>query len=250
MRTFDGQRALVVGAGSGIGREAALVLARSGVVVVCADVAPEGVDTLVPKLREDGHRASGAVVDLRDDASVQGCVDDVVGRLGGLDVVVNCAAVTGRTGVPTHEVEPADFDQVVAVNLRGAFLLSRAVLPAMREQGYGRLLHLASIAGKEGNPGMAAYSATKAGLIGLVKTMAKEAATQGVTVNALAPAVIRTPMVASLPAEQVTYMTERIPMNRTGTLGEVAAMIRWIVSPECSFTTGFTFDLSGGRATY
>jgi 3-oxoacyl-[acyl-carrier protein] reductase len=120
----------------------------------------------------------------------------------------------------------------------------------MRERGYGRILHVASIAGKEGNAGMAAYSASKAGLIGLVKVMGKEYAETGVTINALAPAVIRTPMVAAMPEAQVKYMTDKIPMKRCGELEEAAAMIGWIVSPECSFTTGFTFDMTGGRAVY
>jgi 3-oxoacyl-[acyl-carrier protein] reductase len=120
----------------------------------------------------------------------------------------------------------------------------------MLAQNYGRLLHVASIAGKEGNAGMTAYSASKAGLIGLVKSMAKDYAESGITINALAPAVIQTPMVDQLPKATVDYMTQKIPMRRLGTLNEVAAMIAWIISPECSFSTGFTFDLTGGRATY
>jgi 2-dehydro-3-deoxy-L-rhamnonate dehydrogenase (NAD+) len=163
---------------------------------------------------------------------------------------VNCAGITGRTSVTTHEVDVDDFDTVYRVNLRGAFLVSRSVIPRMLPHGYGRLLHVASIAGKEGNAGMLAYSATKAGLIGMVKVMGKEYAETGITVNALAPAVIRTAMVEALPQEQVDYMTSRIPMRRGGELSEAAEMIAWIVSPACSFTTGFTFDLSGGRATY
>jgi len=139
---------------------------------------------------------------------------------------------------------------VHAINLRGAFLLSRAVIPAMASRGYGRVLHVASIAGKEGNAGMVAYSASKAGLIGMVKAQGKEYAKTGVTVNALAPAVIRTAMVDAMPDEQVRYMTDKIPMGRTGSLTEAAEMIAWIVSPACSFSTGAVFDLSGGRAVY
>jgi 3-oxoacyl-[acyl-carrier protein] reductase len=150
----------------------------------------------------------------------------------------------------THEVEVEDFDDVYRVNLRGAFLISKAILPHMVEQRYGRILHVASISGKEGNEGMAAYSSTKAGLVGLVKVLGKEYATHGVTINALAPAVIQTSMVDAMPEKQVEYMTEKIPMQRTGTLEEVANMAAWIVSPYCSFTTAFTFDLSGGRAVY
>jgi len=169
---------------------------------------------------------------------------------GRIHAVVNCAGITGRTNVKGHEVDLADFDSVYRINLRGALVLSRAVLPAMLAQGYGRVLHVASIAGKEGNAGMAAYSATKAGLIGLVKSIAKDYPETGVTINALAPAVIRTPLVDALPEATVKYMTDKIPMHRCGDLSEVASMIAWIVSPACSFTTGFTFDLSGGRATY
>jgi 3-oxoacyl-[acyl-carrier protein] reductase len=129
-------------------------------------------------------------------------------------------------------------------------VLSKAVLPRLLTHNYGRVLHVASIAGKEGNAGMAAYSATKAGLIGLVKSLGKDYAETGITINALAPAVIRTPMVDALPEATVRYMTDRIPMKRCGELDEAAQLIAWIVSPACSFTTGFTFDLSGGRATY
>lgn len=143
-----------------------------------------------------------------------------------------------------------DFDHVIAVNLRGAFVLSQAVLPHLLDHGYGRLLHVASIAGKEGNAGMVSYSAAKAALIGMVKSMGKEYAPTGVTINALAPAVIRTAILDVVPATQVEYMTSRIPRARCGELEEAAEMIAWILSPAASFSTGFTFDLSGGRAVY
>jgi 2-dehydro-3-deoxy-L-rhamnonate dehydrogenase (NAD+) len=173
-----------------------------------------------------------------------------VAALGSLEALVNCAGITGKTNVKGHEVDLADFDAVYRINLRGALVVAQAVLPRMLAQNYGRILQVASIAGKEGNAGMAAYSASKAGLIGLVKSMAKDYAETGVTINALAPAVIQTPLVDALPQATIDYMTAKIPMRRCGTLEEVAAMIAWIVSPACSFTTGFTFDLSGGRATY
>jgi 3-oxoacyl-[acyl-carrier protein] reductase len=164
--------------------------------------------------------------------------------------VVNCAAITGKTNIKAHEVSLDNFDEVYRINLRGALILSQAVLPHMLQKGYGRLLHIASIAGKDGNAGMTAYSTTKAGLIGMVKSMGKDYAETGITINALAPAVIRTPMVAALPDATVKYMTDKIPMKRCGELDEAAQMIAWILSPACSFTTGFTFDLTGGRATY
>jgi 3-oxoacyl-[acyl-carrier protein] reductase len=166
--------------------------------------------------------------------------------LGRIDALVNCAGITGNTNIKAHDVDPADFDRVLGINLRGAFMLSKHVLPHMVAQKYGRLLHIASIAGKEGNAGMTAYSASKAGLIGLVKSMAKDYVDRGITINTLAPAVIRTPMVDAMPQASQDYMTAKIPMGRCGELEEAAQMIAWIVSPACSFTTGFTFDLVAG----
>jgi len=240
-----GYTAAVIGAASGIGRTTALLLAAQGVRVACIDrVDPVQVASEIG----DGatsHRLE--ITDAGECASVLGAVIDGFGRL---DALVNCAGVTGRTNIPAEDVDPADFEMVTRINLFGALYASQPALRHMRARGYGRILHVASIAGKEGNAGMAAYSASKAGLIGLVKTMGKDYAESGVTINALAPAVIRTPMVAALPQATVTYMTDKIPMKRCGELDEAAAMIGWIVSPACSFTTGFTFDLSGGRATY
>lgn len=151
---------------------------------------------------------------------------------------------------PGDEVDLAEFDAAIAVNLRGALVVSQAALPHLVEHGYGRIAHVASIAGKEGNPSMIGYSASKAGLIGLVKAMAKEYASDGITINALAPAVIRTAFLDEQPQQVIDYMTAKIPMGRVGTIEEVAEMINFMISPACSFTTGFCFDASGGRATY
>jgi 3-oxoacyl-[acyl-carrier protein] reductase len=238
--------AVVVGAARGIGLAAAGRLARGGAVVVGLD---RHGDTLRTAL-EGMPDAEAIACDAADDGEVAASFADIARRHGGLDVLVNCAGITGDTGKPAHEVDPDDFDRVYRINLRAAFLLTRAAVPLMLKGGGGRILHVASIAGKEGNAGMLAYSATKAGLIGLVKSAAKDYAETGITINALAPAVIRTDMVAAMPEQQVRYMTDRIPMKRTGTLEEAAAMIEFIVSPDCSFTTGFTFDMTGGRATY
>ena len=164
--------------------------------------------------------------------------------------MVNSAGTTGNTNLKTHEVDFDNFKVVFDVNVNGCFLTSRAVLPFMLKRNYGRILHLASIAGKDGNAGMLAYSASKAAVIGMTKVQGKEYAESGITVNALAPAVIRTAMVAALPDEQVQYMTDKIPMKRCGTLEEIAHLAAYIVSPQASFTTGFTFDMTGGRATY
>ena len=237
----------VVGAASGIGRAAAQELAAQGVAVACLDRDLAGARQVAAAL---GAGATAIAVDIAEDASVAPALEQARAWRGRLDALVNCAGITGKTNVPGHRVEIEDFDLVYRVNLRGALLLSQAALPAMLAQNYGRLLHVASIAGKEGNAGMTAYSATKAGLIGLVKSLGKDYAESGVTINALAPAVIRTPLVDALPQATVDYMTAKIPMRRCGELDEVAKMIAWIVSPACSFSTGFAFDLSGGRATY
>lgn len=241
----EGYAVAITGAASGIGRAAALHLARRGVRVACIDRDdPAGVAA------EAGRGASAHVLDITDPAGCHAVLGGIIEEFGRLDGLVNCAAIVGPSGVKAEEIDPAAFAEVCRVNLYGALHVSQAVLGHMRGRGYGRVLHVASIAGKEGNPGMAAYSASKAGLIGLVKSLGKEFAETGVTINALAPAVIRTPMVEALPEAVVTYMTDKIPMKRCGELDEAARMIAWIVSPDCSFTTGFTFDLSGGRAVY
>lgn len=241
---------IVVGAGRGIGRAAALELAAQGVGVACLDSDRDNAAKVAAELTAQGGRAHGGYMDVAAPDSIGPAVAAATAALGHVDALVNCAGITGRTNLPAHEVDLEDFDLVYRVNLRGAFLLSKAVLPHMRERKYGRMLHVASIAGKEGNAGMTAYSATKAGLIGLVKSMAKDYVADGITINALAPAVVRTAMVDALPQATVDYMTAKIPMHRCGELQECAEMIAWTVSPACSFTTGFTFDLSGGRATY
>jgi 2-dehydro-3-deoxy-L-rhamnonate dehydrogenase (NAD+) len=242
--------AIVVGAASGIGRAAAEFLARKGIAVGCVDRDGAGAEEAAEAIRRSGGTAIAATADVTDDATVRPAVERVAREFGPVQALVNCAGVTGKTNVKAHAVDLEDFDAVCRINLRGALVLSQAVLPQMQAQNYGRILHVASIAGKEGNAGMTAYSASKAGLIGLVKSMAKDYAETGITINALAPAVILTPMVEALPQATVDYMTAKIPMRRCGTLQEVSEMIAWIVSPACSFTTGFTFDLSGGRATY
>jgi 3-oxoacyl-[acyl-carrier protein] reductase len=236
----------VIGAGRGIGRAAAEEMARHDVTVACLDSDEETAAEAARAIVAAGGRATAAALDVVDPDSIAAALN----KAGRIDALVNCAGITGKTNVPGHQVEMADFDRVYQVNLRGAMLVSQAVLPHMIQRKYGRLLHVASIAGKEGNAGMTAYSATKAGLIGMVKSLAKDYVAQGITINALAPAVIRTAMVDALPQATVDYMTAKIPMQRCGDLDEAAKLIAWIVSPACSFTTGFTFDLTGGRATY
>ncbi len=241
---------IVVGAASGIGAAAARHLAEQGVRVYGVDRNAPGMIELADALKRAGHDAEAGVADITDAESVRDAIAEIARKAGQIHGLVNCAGITGKTNIKAHDVSLEDFDHVYAINLRGALVMTQEVLKHMLPHGYGRILHVASIAGKEGNAGMTAYSATKAGLIGLVKSMAKDYPETGITINALAPAVIRTPLVDALPDATVKYMTDKIPMRRVGELAEAAQMIAWIVSPACSFTTGFTFDLSGGRATY
>ena len=240
----------VIGAASGIGRASALLMASGGATVVCLDRDGKGAEATAVQARGNGGAASSHTLEITDAVSHTRVWNDVLPKSGQLHALVNCAGVTGKTNIKAHEVDPKDFVDVFRINMLGALLASQAVLPHMLSKGYGRVLHIASIAGKEGNAGMTAYSATKAGLIGMVKSMGKDYAETGVTINSLAPAVIRTPLVDIMPEAQVKYMTDKIPMRRCGELSEVAELIAWIASPACSFITGFTFDLSGGRATY
>ncbi len=241
---------VIVGAGRGIGRAAADLLASHGVAVGCLDSDGATAQAAAEAIEARGGRAIAGRLDVTEDSAIAPALDAMAKSLGRIDGLVNCAGITGNTNIKAHDVDPVDFDRVLGINLRGAFMLSKHVLPYMVARKYGRLLHIASIAGKEGNAGMTAYSASKAGMIGMVKSMAKDYVDKGITINALAPAVIRTPLVDAMPQASQDYMTAKIPMGRCGELEEAAQMIAWIVSPACSFTTGFTFDLSGGRATY
>jgi len=244
------QVVVVVGSAGGIGRASTLLLATRGARLLCLDRDADGINALVQELRSSGAEAAGSVLDVTRHADVPAAVGVAIDKWGVIDALVNCVGIAGITNRPSHEVPVEDFSRVVETNLISAFVLSQVVLGHMVPRGYGRILHVASIAGKEGNAGMVSYSASKAGLIGMVKAQAKEYAGSGITINALAPAVIRTQLVDELPPAQVEYMESRIPMGRCGTLTEVSEMIAWIISPCVSFTTGFTFDLSGGRATY
>lgn len=247
MSTFNEQVALVTGAGSGLGLAIAKKLHRDGAKVALLDL---NETALQDAAEEVGPNAQPYKLDLTKQDQVEGVVDQIVERFGRIDILVNSAGVTGATNIKSHAVDPANVRFVFEVNFMASFFTSRAVLPVMLKQNYGRILHISSIAGKEGNAGMLAYSASKAAVIGMTKVQGKEYAETGITVNALAPAVIQTPMVDAMPDEQVKYMTDKIPMKRCGTLDEIAHMAAFIVSPGTGFTTGFTFDMTGGRATY
>lgn len=246
-----GQTVFVVGAGSGIGQGVAVRLAARGMGVVCVDRDGRSAEQTAASITaaENGP-ALAQVADVTEAVSVRRAFDAGVERFGQVHAVVNCAGVQGPLGRRSHEVELDAFDAAVAVNLRGALVVSQAALAHMLGHRYGRIAHVASIAGKDGNPNMIGYSASKAGLIGLVKAMGKEYATDGIMINAVAPAVIHTPFLDTQPAEVIDYMTSKIPMGRVGTIDDVAAVIAFMISPACAFTTGFCFDASGGRATY
>ena len=250
METTDikGHLVLVTGAASGIGKEIATSFIKRGAIVAACDkniAALQAIKNAVSN--KDFHIFE---VDFVNEDSIINCVSKVESDLGPLKAVVNCVGILGKNGEKVELVDIADFDLVYAINLRGALILTKAVIKGMADRGYGRILHMASISGKEGNPLLVAYSATKAGLIALVKSVGKEYATTGVTVNAMAPALIQSPMSDSFSEAQLASLKSRIPMNRLGKTSEVADMAAWIISPACSFTTGFAFDLTGGRATY
>lgn len=248
-RRFDGQVAIVAGGASGIGRASAFRLASLGATVVVADYAPDQLQKTLAELVDAGYRATSCVTDVSDPDSVHGLVEHAAEH-GDVSVLVNSAGITGPLDRPVHQLDLSEFRRTVDVNLWGTVYLTKAVLPAMLAAGYGRMMHVASIAGKEGNPHMSPYNISKAGLIGFVKGAAKEYATSGITINAIAPAVIRSPMVEDQPEDTLNYMLGRIPMKRMGEPEEVAEVIAFAVSRACSFTTGVVFDASGGRATY
>ena len=224
-------------------------MARAGAVVVVADLNSSAAAAQADQLRAEGLEAFSVALDVADPASVQVAVDLVLARQGRIHALVCCAGIAGRA-LPTWEQSDADWQQVIDINLSGVFNCCRAVLPAMVEHDYGRIVNIASLAGKEGNPNMVAYSASKAGVIAASKSMAKETALNDICVNAISPTVIRTPILDQLTEEQVNYMTSKIPRARTGTVEEVAAVAHFLASPDCSFVTGQCYDVSGGRATY
>ncbi len=240
---FKNQVAIITGGSSGLGLSITKALLQSEAQVAVLDLKPHP-DT------QDHPSVYFQQVDITVEEKVAEAITNVWKKFGRIDILVNSAGMTGITNIKTHETSTENIRKVVDVNFMGSYFTSKHVLPYMLEKKYGRILHIASIAGKEGNAGMLAYSASKAAVIGMTKVQGKEYAETGITINALAPAVIQTPMVDAMPTEQVRYMTDKIPMKRCGTLEEIANLVLYIVSPKNSFTTAFTFDLSGGRATY
>ncbi len=246
MFDLHGQTAIVTGAATGIGEAIAARLASAGARIIVADLDLEGANRVAETIQNGSFALKCDVSDAR---SVDSAVSAVLEQTGRLDILVNNAGIAG-TSAPLWEQTDQDWHRAVAVNLSSVFFFCRAVIPHMRERGYGRIVNIASIAGKEGNPRMVPYSATKAGVIGLTKSLGKEVASEGICVNAVTPAVVRTKILEQLTKEQVDYMTERIPMRRTGKPEEIAAVVHFLASPDCSFVTAQCYDASGGRATY
>ena len=245
---LKGRVAVITGGAQGIGYAVAERMLASGASVVLWDIDAARLNDAGTALAKLGT-VSAAIVELSLQADVEAATDAAIKAHGRIDILVNNAGITGGNA-PTWELDAAVWRRVIEVNLVGPFLTCRAVVPQMLKQGYGRIVNIASVAGKEGNPNASHYSASKAGLIALTKSLAKELATKGVLVNAVSPAAAKTAIFDSMTPEHIAFMLSKIPMARFLEVGEAAAMIAWLSSEECSFSTGAVFDLSGGRATY
>ena len=246
--SYEGQVVIITGAARGIGAATARLVSERGGKVFALDIAREGLLSLQKELSLPDRQIS--TIDLGNQDSVRKNIESIYQSEGRIDALINTAGVVGPTNVKVENVKWEDFESTVRINLFGTVWLTQAVVPYMKKAGYGRIAHVASIAGKEGNPGMTPYNVSKSGMIGFIKGVSKEIAPDGITINALAPAVIRTPMNADTSDETLKYMISRIPMGRVGEAEEVAEILAFMGSSACSFTTGFTFDASGGRATY
>jgi 3-oxoacyl-[acyl-carrier protein] reductase len=238
---FAGRVAIVTGGVSGIGAGIAARLTADGARVSVWDHDAAALAKAVA-----AHTVS---VDVADAEAVQRAADQTATALGKIDILIACAGITGPNA-PVWEYQVAAWDSVIDVNLNGVFYCNRAAVPHMLRNNYGRIVNIASIAGKEGNPNAAAYSASKAGVIGLTKSLGKELANTNVRVNCVTPAAVRTPLFAQMTQDHIDFMLSKIPLGRFGEIDEIASLVCWLASEECSFSTGAAFDISGGRATY
>jgi len=245
---LQGRVAVVTGGAQGIGYAATARLLKSGARVVIWDIDAARMASACAALAPLGP-VRGERVELTDDAAVAAATANTLASEGRIDILVNNAGITGGNA-STWELDPAVWRQVIEINLIAPYLTCRHVVPCMLNQGYGRIVNIASVAGKEGNPNASHYSASKAGLIALTKSLAKEVATKGVLVNAIAPAVAKTAMFEQMAPSHIAYMLGKIPMGRFVEVDEIAAMVAWLSSAECSFSTGAVFDITGGRSTY
>lgn len=245
---LQGRVAVITGGARGIGYAIAERMLRSGATVSLWDIDSARLEQAKEQLNSLG-KVSIVTVELTDEESVQSAADKVVTQHGKIDILVNNAGITGGNA-PTWELDPEVWRRVIDVNLVGPFLTCRSIVPAMIKNNYGRIINVASIAGKEGNPTASHYSASKAGVICLTKSLGKELATKNVLVNCIAPAAAKTEIFAQMKQEHIDFMLSKIPMNRFLQVEEAASMVAWLASEECSFTTGAVFDISGGRAVY
>jgi 2-dehydro-3-deoxy-L-rhamnonate dehydrogenase (NAD+) len=245
---LDGRVAIVTGGAQGIGYATAQRMLRSGAKVIVWDIDEAVLARSNEALRPLGPVAA-QIVELSDEASVRRAADAAIAQWGQVDILVNNAGITGGNGT-TWELSPEVWRRVIEVNLIAPYLTCRALVPHMIGRGYGRIVNIASVAGKEGNPNASHYSASKAGLIALTKSLSKELATKGVIVNAVAPAAAKTAIFETMTQAHIDFMLSKIPMGRFLEVDEAAAMIAWLSSTECSFSTGAVFDLTGGRSTY
>ncbi len=245
---LGGRVAVVTGGAKGLGYAIAERILRSGGSVSLWDVDATKLAETHKELSDLGA-VSIAALDLTESDSVQAATDATVARFGKIDILINNAGITGGNAA-TWDLDPVSWRRVLEVNLVGPYLTSRSVVPVMLRQGYGRIVNVASVAGKEGNPNASHYSASKAGLIGLTKSLGKELAERGIVVNCVTPAAANTDLFAQMTPQHIAYMRSKIPMNRFVEPGEVAALVCWLASEDCSFSTGAVFDISGGRATY
>jgi 3-oxoacyl-[acyl-carrier protein] reductase len=243
-----GRKAVITGGARGIGLAAAERMLHSGAEVSLWDMDAAALDAAAKRLAGAG-RVHTTVVDVSSAASVTAAAQAAIGQMGKIDILVNNAGITGPN-VTVWDYSPEDWRKVIDIDLTGPFLCLRAVVPMMRERNYGRIVNIASIAGKEGNPNASAYSAAKAGLIALTKSLAKELATTEIKVNCMTPAAVETDIFKQMTETHIKFMLSKIPMSRFGKVEEVAGMICWLASEEMSFSTGAVFDISGGRATY
>jgi 3-oxoacyl-[acyl-carrier protein] reductase len=248
---LSGQSAVVTGGAAGMGFAFAQRLIGAGANVCIWDLQQDAIDQAVAELSDgaDSVGVMGVIGDVTDAGSIDTALAATLERFGNVEIAINNAGISGPNAV-SWEYPVDDWRQVIDVDLVGTFIVSHAVIPQMLDKGYGRIVNIASVAGKEGNPNASAYSAAKAGVIGLTKSLGKELAETGVIVNCVTPAVVKTALLDQMTQEHVDYMLSKIPMGRFGMPEEVAAMVAWLCSPDCSFSTGAVFDLSGGRATY
>ncbi len=242
---FQGRCAIVTGGASGVGRETAARIVAEGGTVCLWDLDATTLAEVAKAVGASNFQA----VDVSDHEAVERAAKASAEAMGRIDILVVGAGVTGATG-PVWEFPVDSWRRVMDINLNGAFYCCRAVVPHMLKNDYGRIVNVSSVAGKEGNPNASAYSASKAGLLGFTKSLGKELAQTGVRVNAITPATFKSPILDQLPQSQIDYMQSKIPMGRLGELDEVASLICWLASEECSFSTAATFDISGGRTTY